>query len=138
MDGEEDSQPDKLRAVPVIQIVDDWIKNFHDEIADSANYGYGKQPYPCMSIVYILLRTLLSDFKEKIAESEGKEKEIDIRYGGSPLEKNFEMTYQEADERAHNLMKLWRDGGPGYIDKRYDYYQMQSPDYVDFTEWGED
>ena len=138
MDGEEDSQPDKLRAVPVIQIVDDWVKNFHDEIAESANYGYGRQPYPCMSIVYILLRTLLSDLKKEIDAFEKKEKEFDAEYGSSPIERNYVMTYQEADRRGHNSLWLWNAGGPGYIDKRYDYYQMQSPDYIDFTEWGED
>ena len=135
---EENSQPDKLRAVPVIQIVDEWIKNFHNEVAESANYGYGRQPYPCMSIIYTLLLNLLSDLKEVMARFEEREREINIRYGGSPVEKNFEMTYEEADERAHSLMRLWSDGGPGYIDKRYDYYQVQSPDYIDFSEWGED
>ena len=135
---EENSQPDKLRAVPVIQIVDEWIKNFHNEVAESANYGYGRQPYPCMSIIYTLLLNLLSDLKEVMSKFEEREREINIRYGGSPVEKNFEMTYEEADERAHSLMRLWSDGGPGYIDKRYDYYQVQSPDYIDFSEWGED
>ena len=135
---EENSQPDKLRAVPVIQIVDEWIKNFHNEVAESANYGYGRQPYPCMSIIYTLLLNLLSDLKEVMARFEEREREMNIRYGGSPVEKNFEMTYEEADERAHSLMRLWSDGGPGYIDKRYDYYQIQSPDYIDFSEWGED
>ena len=135
---EENSQPDKLRAVPVIQIVDEWIKNFHNEVAESANYGYGRQPYPCMSIIYTLLLNLLSDLKEVMSKFEEREREINIRYGGSPVEKNFEMTYEEADERAHSLMRLWSDGGPGYIDKRYDYYQIQSPDYIDFSEWGED
>ena len=135
---EENSQPDKLRAVPVIQIVDEWIKNFHNEVAESANYGYGRQPYPCMSIIYTLLLNLLSDLKEVMARFEEREREMNIRYGGSPVEKNFEMTYEEADERAHSLMRLWSDGGPGYIDKRYDYYQVQSPDYIDFSEWGED
>ncbi len=133
-----DSQPDELRAVPVITIFEEWIKNVHDEVAMSSNYGYGKQPYPAMAIVHIQIRSLLSDFTEKVEEFEENERKIDARYGGSPLEKNYEMTYSEAYERMKNLLDLWREGGPGYIDKKYDYYQPMSADYLDFTEWGED
>jgi hypothetical protein len=138
MEDDDSSQPDELRAVPVITIFEDWIKNAQDEVAMSSNYGYGKQPYPAMAIAHIQIRSLLSDFTEKVEEFEENERKIDAKYGGSPLEKNYEMTYNEAYERVKNLLDLWREGGPGYIDKKYDYYQPMSADYLDFVEWGED
>ena len=138
MEDDDSSQPDELRAVPVITIFEDWIKNAQDEVAMSSNYGYGKQPYPAMAIAHIQIRSLLSDFTEKVEEFEENERKIDAKYGGSPLEKNYEMTYNEAYERMKNLLDLWREGGPGYIDKKSDYYQPMSADYLDFVEWGED
>lgn len=138
MEDEDSSQPDELRAVPVITIFEEWIKNAQDEVAMSSNYGYGKQPYPALAIAHIQIRALLSDFTEKVEEFEENERKIDARYGGSPMEKNYEMTYNEAHERVKNLLDLWREGGPGYIDKKYDYYQPMSTDYLDFAEWGED
>lgn len=132
------SQPDELRAVPVITLFEEWIKHVHNEVAASYYYGYGKQPYPAMAIVHIQIRALLSDFSDLMEKFEENERRIDEKYGGSPMERNYEMTYSEASERMRNLLDLWEEGGPGHIDKISDYAQPVTIDYIDFSEWGED
>ena len=137
-DEDDKIELDKLRAVPVITIFEEWIRNAHEEIAASLSFDYGKQPYPCLAVVCVQIKALLSDLEPIIKEYEEREKILDKKYGGTLIDRNYEMRYEEANERIQSLLILWREGGPGQIDKKYDYYPSLASDYIDFSKWGED
>lgn len=135
---EESDEPDIKRAVSAIDILQDWLDKTQNEVAMSSATNFGKQPYPSMAVIHILLRSISMDLTDKIEDFEKEEKNLDKRYGGSCLDRNYEFSYAEASERLKNVMNLWEASGPGKIDKKSDYYQGFAPDSIDIDDWGKD
>ena len=130
-------EPEIKRSVSVIQMVQDWIEKADSEVAESSATNFGKQPYPTLAVIDIILKTLTEDALEKRLRFENIENELNRKYG-DPLYKEYDMTYTEASERLHNFLDLWKSSGAGYIDEKYAYYPDMEPDSINFKDWGED
>ena len=134
---EENNEPKIKRSVSVIQMVQDWIEKADSEVAESSATNFGKQPYPTVAVIDIILKTLTQDAHETRSQFELIEYELNQKYG-NPLYKEYDMTYVEASKRLHNLHDLWKSSGAGYIDEKYAYYPDIEPDSINFEDWGED
>lgn len=134
---EDNKEPDVKRFVSVIDMVEKWIEDSSSEVAESSTTNMGKQPYPSLSVITIILRTVTMDAKLELNNFEKMETELNKKYG-NPIYKEYNMSYREATERLQNLLDLWNSSGAGYIDEKYAYYPDREPDSLNFTDWGED
>lgn len=131
------TDPDLVKAVPVIFLLDQWIEKTQEEIASKAWMKFGKDSYPHLSVLRIQLRSHALDFPDKLASYDVEEKKIGDIYGNA-IDKKFVLYFKEAESIFKLLLRLWHDIGPGMIDERFAYYEERSPDYVDLVDWGED
>lgn len=133
----EETDPDFVRAVPIIFLLDQLIDDTQQEIASNSWMKFGKAIFKKLPVLKINLMAHALDFPSLLEKYNSREKEIDNRYGNAEMKK-FVLYFKEAEERFKNLLMLWHDMGMGMIDERFAYYQGHQPDFVDFSEWGED
>ena len=135
---EEDENRDILRPMSVTTIIDEAVEVMQNEVSEYASTGIGlSDPYPRLCIAQIILRSLARDYKDRLDEFEQAESGLNTIYG-TPEERGFVLTNNEAEKRLQNTLNLDKEIGHGMIDERFAYYQGMQPDDVDFRDWGED
>lgn len=130
-----EEDPDLKRSVTVIFLLDDAIDNAEKEIANMEHFG--QSPCPALAVFQLQLRAHALDFPERSKRFEDEEKRLNRLYG-DPMEREYTLDFEEADQRFKNSLSLWKDIGAGLIDERYAYSLSMQPDRIDFADWGED
>jgi len=130
-----EGDPDLKRFVTVIFMLDEVVSAAEREIAEMEHFG--TTPCPKLASFQLQLRIHSMDFTDRIKDFEEKEKNLNRIYG-DPIEREYQLYYEEADQRFKNALQLWKNIGAGLIDGRYAYSSYMSPDFIDFSDWGED
>lgn len=135
MDGDE--EPDRLRPLSVIEMVDSQIEDADSENARYIALGYGKDPYPDLCILQILLKSVGRDYKDRLDVFMEKERNIDLRYG-DPVDRSYIMDSTEATERLKNTSVTFKSIGVSKIDEQSAYWQGRETESADLTGWGDE
>ena len=128
-DKDEVEDPDKLIPIASIELLTQWITEGQREI-----YGTNTT-YPSLAICYLQLHAHVLEYPERMKEFIAREEELDKIFGGNPIYKKYELRPEEASARWNNILALWRDIGPGWIDTRGEYRPGMMPDNIEFNNW---
>ena len=131
-----DNEPDLLRRVSVVEILDQQIEDAEEEVASLSGSGW-KSPYPNLCILTMVLTALSRDYDDRLQDFFSEEMKLNKIYG-VPEDREYILTNKEAEERLRNVLILDKEVGHGKIDEEFAYYQAQQPDSIDFADWGED
>ena len=135
-DKDEVEDPDKLIPIASIELLTQWITEGQREISSKSIYR-SNTTYPSLAICYLQLHAHVLEYPERMEEFLARENELDKIFGGNPIYKKYELDPAEASARWNNILILWRDIGPGWIDTRgeYRYRPGMIPDNIEFKNW---
>lgn len=134
-----DEEPDKLRGIPTIGMMDSSLEDAEQEMMDMMKYGLNNiDYYPSLAVYQLISRVLSLDYEDKLKSFEEREQEIDKKYKSTAISRNYRLTFAEAQERFQNTILLGQEVGPLKVDESNAYYGATQADYIDFKDWGED
>lgn len=131
---ETDEDPDQLRAVFAISVLDFWFREAQEEITKKIFIGI-TDSYPSLTTWMLQLRVHGSDYPELLSEYNRKTEEIHRKYGTRGID--TELSPAEAQEIWNLSLKLSRDLGPSMIDSKYARGEQHPSDDIEFPEFEE-